>query len=154
MLHVLAACPCCMSTLHFHAAYPSSTSLLHVKSACQCCKPILLLNAACPCSCPSKVSVLRVHDVWPCRMPIFMLQVLAACPRFVTVLHAHVNAAYACSISCLCWMSKLNAMSLLLSMLHVFEVETYMSMLHVAPTGPYCMSKLFSSKLLSNIPNM
>jgi hypothetical protein len=39
MLHVSAACPCCISELHVHSACPLCMSMLHVHAACpSCCK--------------------------------------------------------------------------------------------------------------------
>ncbi len=37
VLHVLAACSCCMFMLHVHAASHCCMSLLHVQGRCQCC---------------------------------------------------------------------------------------------------------------------
>ncbi len=110
-LHLLTACPCCLShvyqcaccmSLNVHAACPCM-SLVHVLTACSCWRPIHVLatfsmymyvHAACPCT-----SVLlyllhimvNVHSGCPRGMSCYVsiLHVLAACPCCMFVKPGH-----------------------------------------------------------------
>ncbi len=73
MLHVLPACSRC-------------TSMVHVQASSQCCFSILHVSDACSCN-------MYVHA--PCLryMLLSILLVLAAFPRCISALYAHVHAA-------------------------------------------------------------
>jgi hypothetical protein len=90
MLHVHvclhAECPCWMSKLHVHVAYPCRMScciymlmsMMHI---------MLLVNAACPCY----MSMMHI-----------MLLVNAACPCYMSMLHVHVSILHVHHI-CTIW---------------------------------------------------
>jgi hypothetical protein len=85
MLHVHAACPCCISVSHVH-------------SACHCCMFVLHVLAACPCSgcCQFSCCLSIMHDIlhvhFACQCPmsmlhVFMLNVHSARPSSLSMLH-------------------------------------------------------------------
>jgi hypothetical protein len=62
MLHVQAACPCCLYMLNVHAACPCWMSVLNVHAACPCSMSMLHVHAPCPCF----MLLLHVHAACSC----------------------------------------------------------------------------------------
>jgi hypothetical protein len=119
MLHAHVACPCCMPMLHAHATCPLCVSTWRVQAACICFLPMLFVDAASSC----RISVLDVHVACPCCMPCYisMLHVhdtcpWCVCPCFLTKLYVHVHVHVECPFPCCMYMSIMQlhaAMSML-----------------------------------------
>ncbi len=105
MLHVHAACPCCMSVLHVCAARPCYMSMLHFRAECPCCISTLHVHTACQYC----MSIWHVHAAWTCSMSTRHFN--AAC--YMSKMHfkgvypsriscrfsmQHVHAAFPCCI--------------------------------------------------------
>ncbi len=93
ILHVIVACPrciskphvpaasICFSVLHVRSTFTNRMFMLHVRATCTYCMSILYFHAACPCC----ISMLNICAACPCQRRISLLHLYPCCTSMLRV---------------------------------------------------------------------
>jgi hypothetical protein len=158
MLYVPAACPCCLSLLHYCSVSPCwwhardygavpvlapcpSTcfmSTLHLHAACTHCMSLSHVHAASPCF----MSILHVHAAFT------ILRVHASCPCHISTLH--VPAVCATSSFCMSILHVHTACPCCTSLLHV--LAAWRSCLSILLLHAVCLCCIYMQHWLAACP--